>query len=224
MRILAIETATAEGSVALLEQDRLMRQVVAPVPQRHLEWLAPAIEQVLRAVGWRPADVQAVAVSRGPGTFTGLRIGVATATAWARATGIPVVAVSTLESVAAGVEAKGLVCPVLDARRGEVAGALFEVDGAVRRVAEEVVVPVEALLAELPKDRAVVFAGDALARYGEVLRRHPGARLAPADRWAPRAVTAGRLAWARLARGDHDDPYRVVPVYARPAPAAVSRA
>ncbi|MDQ7844297.1 MAG: tRNA (adenosine(37)-N6)-threonylcarbamoyltransferase complex dimerization subunit type 1 TsaB [Armatimonadota bacterium] len=224
MRILAIETATAEGSVALLEGDRVLRQVVASVPQRHLEWLAPAIDQALQAVGWRPAEVQAVAVSRGPGTFTGVRIGVATAAAWARATGIPLVAVSTLETLAAGVEEGGLICPVLDARRGEVVGALFEGDGALRRVTEDFVVPVEALLAELPKDRSVVLAGDALARYGEVLRAHPQVRLARADRWVPRAATTGRLALTRLLRGEHDDPYRVVPTYARPAPVAVSRA
>jgi len=219
MRILAIETATAVGSVALLDRGDVVGEVVEAVPQRHLEWLAPAIDGALRAAGWTPQAVQAVAVSRGPGTFTGLRIGVATAAAWARAAGIPLVATSTLETVAAGLEVEGLVCPVLDVRRGEVAGALFECNGAPRRVLDDLVAPVEALLARLPKDRPVVFGGDALVRYAEALRAHPTARLAPAHRWNPRAATTGRLAWARLARGDHDDPYRIAPIYARAAAA-----
>jgi len=217
MRILAIETATASGSVALLERDQVITEVVETVPQRHLEWLAPAIENVLRAARWRPADVQAVAVSRGPGTFTGLRIGVATAAAWARASGVPLVATSTLETVAEGVEARGLVCPVLDARRGEVAGALFERNGTPRRVLEDLVGPVEALLTRLPKDRSVLFAGDALERHAEALRAHPRAAFAPPHQWVPRAAMTGRLAWRRLARGDHDDPYLVAPIYARAA-------
>src|SRR4030067_3539826 len=102
MRILAIETATAAGGVALLEVERPVIEVVETVPQRHLEWLAPAIEQALREAGWRPGDVHAVAVSRGPGTFTGLRIGVATAIAWARARGVPPGGASTLETPAGG--------------------------------------------------------------------------------------------------------------------------
>ncbi len=167
--------------------------------------------------------MQAVAVSRGPGTFTGLRIGVATAAAWARAAGVPLVATSTLETVAEGLEVEGLVCPVLDARRGEVAGALFERNGAPARVLEDLVAPVEALLSRLPKDRAVVFAGDALSRYAEALRAHPGAAFAPERQWAPRAAMTGRLAWRRLARGEHDDPYRVAPIYARGAAITIAQ-
>ena len=223
MRILAIETATAAGSVALLERERPVIEIVETVPQRHLEWLAPAIEQALREAGWRPGDVHAVAVSRGPGTFTGLRIGVATAIAWARARGIPLVATSTLETLAEGLEAGGLVCPLLDARRGEVAAALFERDGAPSRVLDDLVAPVEAILARLPKGRSVLFAGDALSRYAEAFRAHPKAAFAPADQWAPRAAMTGRLAWRRLARGEHDDPYRVTPFYARGAAVTVAR-
>lgn len=217
MRILAIETATASGSVALLERDRLVADLTAEVPQRHLEWLAPAIGRLLGEAGWAAADVEAVAVSVGPGAFTGLRIGIATAAAWARARGIPLIATSTLETVAEGLEAVGLVCPVLDARRGEVAGALFERNGAPRRLLEDLVAPVDALLARLPRDRTVVFAGDALARYRGALGTHPRGAFAPPEQWPPRAAATGALAWRRLSRGERDDPYRVAPVYARGA-------
>lgn len=217
MRILAIETATASGSVALLERDRLVSDLAEAVPQRHLEWLAPALGRLLRAAGWDPADVEAVAVSVGPGSFTGLRIGIATASAWAHARRVPLIAVSTLEAVAEGVEVQGLICPVLDARRGEVVGALFERNGAPRRVLADLVAPVDALLARLPQDRAVVFAGDAIARHAGALGAHPRAQFAPPEQWSPRAAMTGRLAWRRLSRGERDDPYRVAPLYARGA-------
>ena len=104
MRILAIETATSLGSVALLEGDRLVRSIEEEVPRRHLEWLAPAIRRLLSEGAWAPAQIEAVAVSRGPGGFTGLRIGIATAVAWARARAVPAVGVSTLAALAVGVE------------------------------------------------------------------------------------------------------------------------
>lgn len=217
MRILAIETATADGSVALLDADRLVGELAAQVPQRHLEWLAPAIDRLLHETGWRPAEVEAVAVSVGPGSFTGLRIGIATAVAWARARSVPLATVSTLEAIAKGVAAAGLVCPLLDARRGEVAGALFECNGVPRRLFDDLVAPVDVLLARLPRDRSVVFAGDALARYTAALRSHPRAEFAPPALWPPRASATGALAWQRLRRDERDDPYRVTPIYARSA-------
>ncbi|MGH2398477.1 MAG: tRNA (adenosine(37)-N6)-threonylcarbamoyltransferase complex dimerization subunit type 1 TsaB [bacterium] len=217
MRILAIETATAVASVALLEGDRLVREIMESVPRRHLEWLAPSIARILHDAGSRPADVEGVAVSTGPGSFSGLRIGVATAAAWARVRNVPVVACSTLETLAEGLDARGLLCPVLDARRGEVAGALFERNGTLLRLLDDSVGPVQELLARLPRDRAVVFAGDAIAHHGEALRGHPQPVFAPAAQWIPRASMTGRLAWRRLSGGHHDDPYRLKPRYARGA-------
>jgi tRNA threonylcarbamoyladenosine biosynthesis protein TsaB len=195
-------------------------EVADAVPQRHLEWLAPAVGRALHQAGWRASDVQAVAVSRGPGSFTGLRIGVATALAWARALRIPLAAVSTLEALAEGLEARGLVCPVLDARRGEVAGALFERSGTTERLLDDLVAPVETLIAALPADRPILFAGDAVGRHASALRAHPHASFAPPERWSPRAAVAGALAWRRLRRGERDDLYHLAPVYARGAAAA----
>lgn len=218
MRILAIETATAVGSVALLEGDAPVREVTDAVPRHHLEWLAPAIQRLLRDAGWQPAAIEAVAVSLGPGSFTGLRIGVATAAAWARARGVPVVGVSTLAAVALGVNAAGLICPLLDARRGEVAGALFRRDGGVARVMDDLVAPVDRVLAKLPADRFITFAGDALARYGALVAasRKSSAAIAPREQWPPTATAVGRLAWERLSCGESDDPYLLRPIYVRP--------
>ncbi len=218
MRSLAIDTATAVGSVALLERDRLVSELLERVPQRHLEWLAPAIQHVLTGAGWHPGEIEAVAVTSGPGSFTGLRIGIATATAWARARGIPLVAVSTLETVAEGVDTDAVICPLLDARRGEVAAAAFDRrNGVLHRLIDDIVGPLADMLARLPVGRPVVFAGDVVGSLASALRAHPQAILAPEAQWTPRASMAGRLAWRRLARGEHDDPYRLRPGYVRGA-------
>ncbi len=215
MRILAIETATSLGSVALLEDGDVAAQLSELVPRQHLEWLAPAIARVLAGVGWAARQVNAVAVSTGPGSFTSLRIGIATAAMWARARGIPAVGVPTLAAIALGTQVHGLVCPILDVRRGEVAAALFARDGGVRRVMDDVVGPVAQVLQGLPAT-GITFSGDALTRYADAVTAvRPGAVLAsPAD-WYPTAVSVGRLGWERLARGEHNDLYRLWPTYVR---------
>ncbi|HET6781703.1 MAG TPA: tRNA (adenosine(37)-N6)-threonylcarbamoyltransferase complex dimerization subunit type 1 TsaB, partial [bacterium] len=182
MRILAIETATLLGGIAILESERLVRFIEEEVPRRHLEWLAPAIRRLLNEADLSPSDVEAVAVSVGPGGFTSLRIGIATAVAWGRGRGVPVVGVSTLAALAAGVEPNGYICPMLDARRGEVAAAVFLTNGAeFKQVLGEIVAPLDQILEQLPQRESITFAGDALARYeGEVISRLGGrATIAP---------------------------------------------
>ena len=220
MRILAIETATSVGSVALLDGHEVVREIIEQVPQRHLEWLAPAIARALESSGWGPDDVAGVAVSLGPGLFTGLRIGVATAAAWAYARRVPIVGVSTLEVIAAGTVAagaEGLICPVLDARRGEVAFALFEGMPRVVRVVGETIGPVSALVDRMPEGAAITFSGDGIPRIHDAIRTRPRTVIAPEATWSPRAAFVGAIALGRLAHGDHDDPSLLRPVYARGA-------
>lgn len=218
MRILAIETSTSLGGVAILERERLVRNIEEEVPRRHLEWLAPAIQRLLGEAGLSPSEIEAVAVSVGPGGFTSLRIGIATAVAWGRARRVPVVGVSTLAALAAGVAPDGYVCPMLDARRGEVAAALFLTNGAEpKQVLGEIVAPLDQILEKLPPEGPITFAGDALAMYEREVTSRLGERatIAPRAQWAPRAAHVGRIGWPRLARGEHDDLYHVLPVYAR---------
>jgi tRNA threonylcarbamoyl adenosine modification protein YeaZ len=112
----------------LVEAGGVLASRTLRAPMRHLEWVAAAIEGMLRDVGSGPESVGGVAVGRGPGGFTGLRIGIATAAAWARARGVPVLGVGTLEVLASAAGEAGLVLAVLDAHRGEVAAALYGLD------------------------------------------------------------------------------------------------
>jgi tRNA threonylcarbamoyladenosine biosynthesis protein TsaB len=216
--ILAVETSTPSASVALLRGGEVLAQAEAEVPRRHLEWLAPAIRRLLDEAGLQPPDVQALAVSTGPGGFTSLRIGLATALAWARARNVPLVGISTLAVVAAGVGGAEPVCAVVDVRQGAVAAALFVGPDAVHPRAGPVVGTVDDVLRRLPVGPTVTFAGDALRHYADLLQAaRPGARCAPPSAWVPTAAALGRLACRRLSRGERDDLYRVRPLYVRPA-------
>src|SRR5215469_6774339 len=174
MKVLAIETATPVASVALVDQGGVSAARTLRAPMRHLEWLAAAIDGMLRDMGTSPEGIEAVAVGQGPGGFTGLRIGIATAAAWARARHVPALGVGTLETLAASAGASGLIFPVLDAHRGEVAAALYRLGQGPEPacVAPAVVAAPDVVVAEMRSalegqhaaHRPLVLAGDGLVR------------------------------------------------------------
>ncbi len=161
MRVLALETATPLASVAIVDSSGLRAESTIQGLMRHLEWLLPAADEMLRGLGWGPADIDAVAVSRGPGGFTGLRIGIATACGWARIRGIPLLGIGTLDALAAAAAFGGLVLPVLDAHRGEVAAGLYRTlaDGSVICLVEPFVAPPAAAVTEIVRARGAKHDG-----------------------------------------------------------------
>ncbi len=229
MRVLALETATPLAGVAIVDGSGMVAESTIRAPMRHLEWLLPAAGELLRGLGWGPQDIDAVAVSRGPGGFTGLRIGIATACGWARTRGVPLLGVGTLEALAAAAASGGIVLPVLDAHRGEVAAGLYRTlaDGTVTCLMEPLVAPPAAVGAEVAGALGaigqapdggdpVLLVGDGLTRHGDVLRQGLGPRARMGGpHLHPRAATVGLLARPRLLRGDHDDPRLLLPIYGR---------
>ncbi len=218
MRVLAIDTATTWGSVAIVDAAGVVAERSAHVPAAHLEWLIPAIKGMLADARVECGAIEGLVVSKGPGGFSGLRIGIVTAAAWAHSLGRPLAGVSTLEVIAAGVEASGLVLAALDARRGEVAGALFRrADCATRLTPDQLMKP-DVVRDRLPPiDEPIVLAGDALERHAAALLAalSPWATAAPPAYWWPRAAIAGTLGRARLLRGERDDPLGLLPDYIR---------
>jgi len=204
--------------VALLVGERLAGEVVADLLGRASGVLADAAA-LLEAEGLTPADVDVIAASLGPGSFTGLRVGLATAKGLAWAAGAQLVGVSSLETLAAGVpDTDGLIAPVLDARRGEVYGALFR--GRTRLLPDSVAPP-EAWatrLAEAAGDEPLVLVGDGLARYPEALSAALGARLLPPPEGTPdhpSPAALARLAREQLLAGRTLDPATALPNYVR---------
>jgi tRNA threonylcarbamoyladenosine biosynthesis protein TsaB len=234
VRILALETATPLASAALIDAEGVLAEILLKAPMRQLEWLLPAVEGMLRDVEMGLGDIDAIAVSRGPGGFTGLRVGIVTATAWAWSRGIPVLGVGTLEALAAVAGTDDLVLPMLDAHRGEIAAGLYRGSstGAPECILEPVVAPPAVVATEVMTALAgsaaghgpapangrtsVLLVGDGLSRHGMALLGALGASARPGGpQLHPRAAVVGLIARARLLAGDHDDPWTIVPVYGR---------
>ena len=127
LRILALETSDLTGSVAATADDKLLVEIDLEPRQRSAQSLAPAIHAILRQIGWQPRDVQLLAVTAGPGSFTGLRVGIATAKVFAYAAGAAVLGISTLETIAAAAPPTvDKLSVALDAQRGDVIAQNFQ--------------------------------------------------------------------------------------------------
>jgi tRNA threonylcarbamoyladenosine biosynthesis protein TsaB len=223
--VLALETATPSASVALVRGRSCLGERALARERAVSEQLLPAIDALLGAAGFGLEDVDAFALSIGPGSFTGLRVGVATVKGLAFASGLPAVAVPTLEALAFGAPAgEGPVVALLDAQRGEVYGAAFErVPGGLRPSLPEGLYGVADLCARLP--RRGTFVGDGATLHDEALRARLGdaIRLAGAVHPAPRARDVGDLAERLLAAGRGLDPARLALRYVRRAEAEARR-
>ena len=221
MTLLAIESATDLVGAALLRDDGALAERSHVGGRTHAELLAPAIEEVCALSGCTLAEVDALTVDVGPGLFTGLRVGVATAKALGQSLGLAVLGVTSLDILAAGaLEAAGperaaRVLAVVDARRGEVFAAAYGLAGGdaaggvvdpadVRRDRAEAIGP-DALvdwMEELAAGGPVLVVGDGAVRYLEALAPRPGADLGLAGAVAaPSPATLARLAARRLAAG-----------------------
>ncbi len=214
MRILAIETVGVTGSVAALDDERTLGAASLDPKMRSAQSLAPAIETLLRQCHWRPKDVQLVAVAVGPGSFTGLRIGVATAKTLAYAIGCPVVGVDTLAAIAwrapVGI---ARVHVALDAGRGELFVGVFSRDRSGAMNCEETtrLAHADRWLKELREGDVVTGpAVDALASFLPA-----GVVTIDAELRAPTAEAVGRLGLVMHRAGRFDDPMRLVPRYHR---------
>jgi len=216
---LGIETATFCGGVALLAGDRLLASRTLNSAMTHSARLLRAIKDLLDEAQTRLDDLTGLAVSIGPGSFTGVRIGLSAAKGLALALDIPVVGVSTLEALAvrAGRDCR-LICPVVDARRNEtfVAAYRWPRGSDLPRLAIAAsVMPIGNFLQRL-RGRCL-FLGDGALRYRAQIESHLGDRaaFAPPHRILPSAEEIAWLGQMRLARGVADDLAQLEPVYIR---------
>jgi tRNA threonylcarbamoyladenosine biosynthesis protein TsaB len=227
MLILALDSSTRVGSVALVSDGALEAEYTLSVQRTHAERLLPAIAQVLKDSGRVPADLDVVAVTRGPGSFTGIRIALATAKGLAYALRRPLVGVSTLSALAYGVaRLADFACPLIDARRGEAYTAVYRTlsTGEAERVTDYLALPVRDLLDRLGKyEGRIAFTGDGAALHAGVIQSVLGERAVfPAEAVAAlRGAWVAALAAARLTRGETDSPATLAPLYVRPAEAEV---
>lgn len=215
-KILAIETSDAVASVAAAEDVRILRELELPSDGRSAQTLSPAMSDLLRQVGWRPNDVELVAVSIGPGSFTGLRVGVTAAKVFAYATGADVIGVNTLEALAAAAPGTAkLIAAAVDAQRGDVAAQSFlrGTDGVIISQGPMRVVPCERWTNELIAGTIVVgpIVPKRLIGAGLPL----GVEVAPPECHRPSAGRVAMVAAHYAQQGRRDDPWALLPVYSR---------
>lgn len=219
MNLLAVDTATTSCSVALFSGDRLLAEVVYAAGKTHSHHLMSMIHRILEECRCKPEDIGGIAVTRGPGTFTGLRIGISTIKGLAAATGVPVVGISSLAALAFPFALHD--CPVvamIDARRGEIYYNQYH--GATQPATRVLVGAPEMAAVALPENAILVGSGALL--YRGVFENHcPHVRFADAAQHVIRAASVGRLALLRFKRQDADPIDALIPEYVRKSDAQI---
>jgi tRNA threonylcarbamoyladenosine biosynthesis protein TsaB len=222
--VLGLESATALGGLALVADDgQLLGEVTLRNHESHSERLLPALEWLLATLGHALGDIAAVAVSQGPGSFTGLRSGIATAKGLAFSLRVPLYGVSTLDALAANAPAGDTdVCAVLNARRGEVFRAFFRGGApAPLRRGPDALVTLQALAADLPAGCLVV--GELPAAFAAALPPGLGVRFAPPHLAHPRAAVIAALGGAAAGASHDSELATLMPHYLRPCDAVLWR-
>ncbi len=227
MIVLAIETATEVGSLCIYDSQRgLLAELTLGPVVRHSQALMTGVDFLLKQTGIDIMEIDFYAVSVGPGSFTGLRVGLSTAKGLAFGTGRPIVEVPTLEAMAlTRVPERRFICPMLDARKKEVYGAVFRWDGrGLERLLSETVGPVEDILKAIPGE--CVLLGSGAQVYRERIINYLGDRadFVPSEQNCPLARSVAALG---LSLAEHSerrkDPEVVVPLYIRPSEAELKK-
>lgn len=221
MKVLAVDTSSSVAAVAVMEDAALLGEYLLSHGKTHSQKLVPMIKELLDALELLPGEIDLFAASVGPGSFTGLRIGVTTVKAMAFAVQKPVVSVPTLDALAYGIPVPGesLVCPIMDARNRQVYTALYTVEnGLLKNVSGYMGVPVDELLKLIKcKTRKVIFTGDAVPAFRETLKTGLGeaCEFAPPCMLAQRASTVAQLALIKASAGELENCFEMVPFYLR---------
>lgn len=239
MRILALETSSKHSSVALLDATRTLLATSSPdfahnaklATSGSSSLLVPMIDASLKKIGWKPADIELVAMPIGPGSFTGLRVGVVTVKALAYVNNPSVVGVNTLEVIAAqtlkyctdaGVKNPRKVCVAINAQRQQLFCENFESETvwSVQSLSKTTIEDRGDWLDRLDQESLVTGTGCKLLR-DELGQRQAkqGFQIADESVWAASAESVGRVGFAHYQNGRRDDPWKIEPVYYRPSAA-----
>lgn len=221
--LLALETATMCGSVAIVTGSRCVAEISLQTGETHSRRLLAGIDRLLQetAVTW--ADIDGIVVSLGPGSFTGLRIGLATAKGLAMSAGVKLIGIGTLDGLAIQLFGAGdiLICPVLDARKKEVYCGFYRCDpqGMPRLQGEYQVMAPETLCERIAEP--VIMLGDGTTVFGDLFREKlaAGLMVPPAGSYFPRAASIGMLARDKWQKKEFLEPATAEPIYVRPSEA-----
>jgi len=219
MIVFSIETTGFTGGVAVLKDKEIIGEIVTGSKLTYSRRLLKAIKYLLNELelDWKQIDL--IATSLGPGSFTGLRIGVATAKGLCLSTAADIIGVPTLDILAHGLlPFSGLICPVVDARKRQVYTCCYRADGLeLKRLTSFKVIEPHMLLELVPKDENIIFLGTGLNIYREEIEGLFGKRgtIAPNYLWHPSPRICAILGKDLYLKGKKDDPLSITPLYLR---------
>ncbi len=219
--LLAIETSGPDGGVAIVCDDEVLGEVFLSSKETYSRRLLSAISYLLKGLGLELRELSAIAVSLGPGSFTGLRIGLATAKGLCLGAGVPLIGIGSLEGIAANLYLVHYpICPIIDARRRQVYTAIYRFkETGFEEILPPSLISPKRLISFIQEE--TIFLGDGLKQYSKYLSNALAKRFIPAPPHLahPRPAAVGHLAWQRLLRNETDDPQGLVPIYLRPSEA-----
>lgn len=228
MKIIALDSSGLTASVAVVEDDNLIAEYNVQYKKTHSQTLLPMLDELKQMTELDMATIDAIAISKGPGSFTGLRIGSATAKGLAYALNKPIVEIGTLEGMACNLYGSdALICPMMDARRSQVYTGVFEYvfeNGAysLKTIVDECAVAVEDILCKLNElsvqyNKKVILLGDGIPVYIDIIKEKLSASyiIAPAYANRQRAAAFAPIAIEKLKRGEAVSSYEHAPSYLR---------
>ncbi len=220
MNTLSINTSTKQYSLAVMKDEILLGEYILPSGPGHFSNLMPAIDDLLSKVGLGPKRLDGLIIALGPGSFTGIRIGLAVVKGLSQCLTIPIIGVPTLLAMASQLPyLKEDICPLVTSRKGEVFTALFRwsANDHLSRLKEDTCLRISDLSSIVENE--TVFIGNDLPNQGPILKQQLGGErlLAPANLWNLKASSVGILGLKRLKKGDSDSLGELVPIYLREA-------
>ena len=219
MKLLVLDSSGLVASVALIEDDQLIAEYTTGNKLTHSQTLLPMLDEVIKRTSFEIEDIDAVVVAKGPGSFTGLRIGAATAKGLGLALDKPIIPVPTVDGLAYQLFGTSMIiCPMMDARRKQVYTGFYRFEGSEMKVLKE-------QCAQSVDNERVVFLGDGVSVYKEEILEKMGdlAIFAPAHANRQRAAAVGTLAQVYFAQGIYESADEFVPEYLRKSQAERER-
>lgn len=218
MKVLGIESSCDILSVSIIDEGRLIGCIKSLRNKGHSAYLTPMIKDILKMAKLSLDDMYGFALSIGPGSFTGLRVGVATVKGLSFATGKPVIGIPTLDVIADNLGLiRGIACPILDAKKGKVYTTMYEYKNArqKRLLSYKLITADEAIDMAIEKKKDTIFLGDGLKLYKNRIksRLKNKASFAPEHLWFPSAETVARIGEIRFKEGKREDPEELLPMY-----------
>jgi tRNA threonylcarbamoyladenosine biosynthesis protein TsaB len=225
MLVLALDTSTSRGSLALVQDQQLLAAYTLESPASYLNRLLAGIDHLFQETGHTIGEVNLMVVSQGPGNFTGLRLGLATAKGLALAVGCPVITVNTLDALAANFIFTALpVCSIIDAKKHEIYAAFYDCRAGAGQLRSDYLLLKPAALAARILEPTIIT-GPGLERYGPLFLEVLGdlAVFPPLEFCHVRASVLARLGLEQVATGRIPDLDKLAPFYLRPADAELKK-